>query len=201
LSGPEGTGTERLPDAAALDRLADELLPPLIAHFNASGLGELEVRRGDWRVRLRAPAGGRNPGAAEAAATPAGRKAARTPGGLVDAAAARPASGNGQTPAEPATGRDRPADGPAGRTSPERDTAMSPGVGYFTARDGLAAGTAVRSGDVLGHIDVLGVRVEVVAPAEGIVARLLADAGEAVEYGQALVRLDRSSSTATVRES
>jgi biotin carboxyl carrier protein len=42
----------------------------------------------------------------------------------------------------------------------------------------------------MGHIDVLGVRQEVVAPADGIVGRLLVEAGQAVEYGQELVRLD-----------
>jgi biotin carboxyl carrier protein len=83
----------------------------------------------------------------------------------------------------------------------ERHLATSPGVGYFTAREGVAAGSAIRGGDVLGHVDVLGVKVEVVSPADGIVARVLADGGEAVEYGQELVRLEPSPLAATVRES
>ena len=103
----------------------------------------------------------------------------------------------GRTPSE--TG-DRP-DSPPARGVAELDVATSPGVGYFTAREGLAAGSAVRGGDVLGHVDVLGVKVEVVSPADGIVSRVLADAGEAVEYGQELVRLDPSPSAAPVRES
>ena len=57
-------------------------------------------------------------------------------------------------------------------------------------RESIATGSQVRSGDVLGHVDVLGVRQEVVAPGDGIVARWLAEAGEAVEYGQDLVRLE-----------
>jgi biotin carboxyl carrier protein len=97
-------------------------------------------------------------------------------------------------------GGDRPESPPA-RGTPERDIAASPGVGYFTARDGLAAGSAVRGGDVLGHVDVLGVAVEVVAPGDGIVARVLAGGGEAVEYGQELVRLEPSVMGAPVRES
>ena len=40
-------------DAAAVGRLADELLPALIARLEASTLGELEIRRNGWRVRLR----------------------------------------------------------------------------------------------------------------------------------------------------
>ncbi len=40
---------------------------------------------------------------------------------------------------------------------------------------------------------MLGVRQEVVAPADGVVGRYLAEAGEAVEYGQELVRLEAAS--------
>jgi pyruvate/2-oxoglutarate dehydrogenase complex dihydrolipoamide acyltransferase (E2) component len=43
---------------------------------------------------------------------------------------------------------------------------------------------------VVGHVDVLGVPVDVVAPADGRLGRLYAAAGEAVEYGQELVRID-----------
>ena len=46
---------ERAADHAAIDRLTDELLPALIAKLGATGLGELEVREGAWRVRLRRP--------------------------------------------------------------------------------------------------------------------------------------------------
>ena len=45
-------------DHAAIDRLASELLPALIAKLGATGLGELEVRQDGWRVRLRRPADG-----------------------------------------------------------------------------------------------------------------------------------------------
>ncbi len=40
-------------DHAAIARLADELLPALIAKLATTQLGELEVREGDWHVRLR----------------------------------------------------------------------------------------------------------------------------------------------------
>ena len=36
------------------------LLPALIAKLGATGLGELEVREGEWRVRLRRPSDGRS---------------------------------------------------------------------------------------------------------------------------------------------
>ncbi len=68
--------------------------------------------------------------------------------------------------------------------------ATSPAVGYFTPREGWTTGRHVLSGDVVGYVDCLGVRQDVVAPADGFVGRLLAQAGEAVEYGQPLVHVD-----------
>ena len=51
--------------ARAHRRLADELLPALIARLSASSLGELEIREASWRIRLRRrrrhPAGGAAP--------------------------------------------------------------------------------------------------------------------------------------------
>jgi len=200
---PEVSGHDGPSDRAAIERLADELLSPIIAHFNASGLGELEIRRGGWRVRLRAPAAARFARAADGidagvSAGP-GRKASRMTGGLGAASTAGLASGIGQATADAAGGSDRPSDVPAARAAADAHVAASPGVGYFSLRDGLAAGSALRRGDVLGHVDVLGVKVEVVSPADSIVAQVLADGGEAVEYGQELVRLEPSA--APVRES
>ena len=72
----------------------------------------------------------------------------------------------------------------------EMDVARSPAVGYFTPARGLATGQLVRAGDVLGAVDILGVVQDVVAPQDGLVSRLLAEAGQAVEYGQPLVDID-----------
>jgi biotin carboxyl carrier protein len=49
----------------------------------------------------------------------------------------------------------------------------------------------VRAGDLLGHVDVLGVRQDVVTPEDGLIAALDAEPGEAVEFGQPLARLER----------
>jgi biotin carboxyl carrier protein len=57
----------------------------------------------------------------------------------------------------------------------------------------VTPGRRVRSGDVIGHVDVLGVRVEVASPSDGVVGRVLAQSGEAVEYGQELLRIDLAS--------
>ena len=67
---------ERLADHAAIDVLADELIPALIAKLGASGLGEIEVREGEWKVRLRRPADGTAP----AGGRRAGRSAAQSGG-------------------------------------------------------------------------------------------------------------------------
>jgi acetyl-CoA carboxylase biotin carboxyl carrier protein len=156
----------------ALTRLADELLPLLIARLGASGLGELEVRQDGWRVRLR-----RNgPNNAEPKqAAPAARPVARPAG--------HPERRHETAPGERGEGQ-------AARRERGRVAITSPAVGYYQPRDGLAVGTSVREGDLLGHVDVLGVRQDVVAPETGILTVLSAQPGEAVEYGQPLARLE-----------
>ena len=124
-----------------------------------STLGELEVRHGDWRVRV--------------------RRAAQ--GGQVAASVVTTAPSHAH--ADPGT--------PPAASAPTRsaDIATSPAVGYFAPRPELAVGARVASGDVLGWIDVLGVRQEVVAPVAGLVGKLLVGPGDPVEYGEELVQL------------
>src|SRR5450759_2876188 len=43
-------------DHDAIARLADDILPALIAKLTSGGLGEIEVRQGGWKARLRKPA-------------------------------------------------------------------------------------------------------------------------------------------------
>src|SRR5665811_1123728 len=43
-------------DHDTIARLADDLLPALIAKLASGGLGEIEVRQGGWKARLRKPA-------------------------------------------------------------------------------------------------------------------------------------------------
>jgi biotin carboxyl carrier protein len=66
----------------------------------------------------------------------------------------------------------------------------SPAVGFFVYADGLGPGLAVGKGDSLGHVEMLGVRHEVRAPRGGMVRSLVAESGEAVEYGQVVVELE-----------
>jgi biotin carboxyl carrier protein len=189
----------RAADHAAIDRLADELLPALAAKLGATGLGEIEVREGEWRLRVRRPADGINlgrrstdrpsrsqPGHAghgHARAAVEGHRAARPVG------AAHSTNGNS---ADSPVSRADAGDGGRRRTDsdPHRAIARSPAVGTFQPKSGMRAGTRVHAGDRLGVVDMLGVPQDVVAPGEGIVGQSLVEPGDAVEYGQELVVIE-----------
>ena len=173
----ERTPEERRADHAAIERLADELLPALVAKLGASGLGELDVREGGWRIRLRMPADAR---AARRATGPGrgGHLAASghpTPAALA-APTARAASATPGPEADP--------------DPPTRAVATAPAVGFYRPRPELVAGARVRAGDRLGTIDVLGVPQELVSPIDGIVGASLVEPGDPVEYGQEVVEIE-----------
>lgn len=101
--------------------------------------------------------------------------------------------------AGPATGPASPAAEAAAEPAPERPQApsgpasvgvSSPAVGFFVYADGLGPGLAVAKGDALGHVEMLGVRHDVRAPRGGTVRHLVAERGEAVEYGQVVLELE-----------
>ena len=92
---------------------------------------------------------------------------------------------SGHTPGAAASGSE------AGQDEPSNGSvARSTAVGYFTPGRDLVVGASVQAGDLLGTIDVLGISQEVTAPEDGIVAAVLAEDGQAVEYGQALAEID-----------
>jgi biotin carboxyl carrier protein len=186
---PPRSDEARRADHATIDRLADELLPALVAKLAASGLGELDVREGDWRVRLRMPGDGRarrgagargvirgeghGPGVHPAGAHAGGHGAsAAAPGARVVTAG---------SPAAPALSQ--------GDDGASRAVATAPAVGFFRPRPDLAVGARVRAGDRVGTVDVLGVPQEVVAPVDGVLGAALVEAGDPVEYGQELVEI------------
>jgi biotin carboxyl carrier protein len=160
-------------DHEAIGRLADELLPALMAKLAASGLGEIEVRESGWKARLRKPA----------ASAEARRSASR---GVVESAV-----GHGHAPTRPAPAHGRGteehngAGGDSGHVA-----ATSPAVGVYHPRRDLTVGAPVRAGDKIGWVDVLGVQQDVIAPVDGVIGSSLAESGEAVEYGQELVRIE-----------
>jgi acetyl-CoA carboxylase biotin carboxyl carrier protein len=191
-SGAE-PGTSHAADHAAIDRLATELLPALIARLGSTGLGELEVRQDGWRVRLRRPADGAHgrerrptPGASRAQPGHAGHAHGPVPVEGHRPARAAAISTNGSSPGQPvAVGPGAsaapliPVDGPT--------VATSPAVGIFKLNADSTPGRRVRAGDRIGVVDMLGVAQEVVAPVDGVLGEALVDSGDAVEYGQELV--------------
>jgi biotin carboxyl carrier protein len=154
-------------DHEAIGRLADELLPALIAKLTASGLGEIEVREAGWKARLRKPA------AREESHRPAVR-------------AADAHSGHGR----PGARDDHATDAAVEADAPEYPSVVSPAVGVFQPRKDLAIGMSVRAGDKVGFVDVLGVHQDVVSPVAGTIGASLVEAGEAVEYGQDLIQIE-----------
>lgn len=66
----------------------------------------------------------------------------------------------------------------------------SPAVGFFVYADGLGPGLSVEKGDPLGQVEMLGIRHDVRAPRRGTVRHLVAESGEAVEYGQVVLELE-----------
>jgi biotin carboxyl carrier protein len=179
--GARGSEASRKADHAGIARLADELLPALIAKLGTTQLGELEVREGEWQVRLRRPFG---------AAPGEGRRASDKP------SRSQPGhEGHGHGRAAPEGHRSSKggasSNGTGGHEAERsRTVATSPAVGIFQPGERAASGTRVRAGDSLGSVDVLGVPQDVTAPVDGIVGSTLVEPGTAVEYGQELIRIE-----------
>jgi biotin carboxyl carrier protein len=147
---------------ALVRRAADELLPQLTERLARHGLGEIEVRDGDLRVRaVRAVA------PTEPAPLPLPTRSLAGPGVV-------------------------PVDrvGPVLSSPSGNHGITSSAVGFFVYADGLGPGLAVEKGDELGHVEMLGVHHDVRAPRGGTVRHLVTETGEAVEYGQLLIEMD-----------
>lgn len=96
--------------------------------------------------------------------------------------------------AGPGAAADPPATIPVVPDPPSALAVPSPAVGFFVFADGLGPGMSVTKGDALGHVEMLGVRHDVRAPRAGTVRNLVAESGEAVEYGQVVVELEPAES-------
>jgi acetyl-CoA carboxylase biotin carboxyl carrier protein len=148
-------------ERATIARLADDVVPALIKRLGSSELGEIEVRQDGWRVRLRRGTAG---------------------------AAPVPTAGHAALPHKPAAVAHATDQAP--RRDQPRGQVKSPAVGFFTLRDGVAIGGKLRSGDIIGIVDVLGIRQEVVSPADGVLKALEVESGQAVEFGQPIGRVE-----------
>ena len=141
-------------------------LKTLIELVESSGIGELEIQEGEERVRI----------------TRAGAPAVHqfTSHGIAAAPAAAPAA-----PVAAAA--------PAAPEQPEGHLVKSPMVGTFyrAATPGgkpfVDVGDAVQQGDPLCIIEAMKLMNEIEADQAGVVKAVLAENGQAVEYGQPLV--------------
>jgi len=146
-----------------IEQAAADLIPQLTERLAQHGLGEIEVRQGDLRIRV-------------------ARALAQAP------AATAPTAATGRAaPAHSSLPTDRVVVVPSG---PAAQGVTSPAVGFFVYADGLGPGLPVDKGDELGHVEMLGVRHDVRAPRRGLVRNLVTETGEAVEYGQLLIEME-----------
>jgi glutaconyl-CoA decarboxylase len=173
---------QRQADHAGLARLSESLVPALVGKLNAGGLGELEVREGDWHIRLRrgtaAPRRHERPRHASTtmAPVPASSVAVPPPTPAAAAALANPAPSANPAPAD------------TGTAEPRQEAAVAPAVGIF--KPGSAVGSRVRAGDRVAVVDLLGIPQDVVAPIDGTVVEIYPQAGDGVEYGEELVLIE-----------
>ena len=105
----------------------------------------------------------------------------------------RVARAGAPTPAVVRAGRSATVTGTDATAAPATASSVgvaSPAVGFFVYADGLGPGLAVEKGDELGQVEMLGIRRDVRAPRRGTVRHLVAESGEAVEYGQVVLELE-----------
>ena len=150
----------------------------LLRLFNESGVGELEVQRGEDRVRIRRLEPERPP--AVTMMSPPTIPAA--PSAAPEAAPAAHAPAPAPTPVP----------GPAPEPEPTTILVKSPIVGTFyessspDAPPFVKVGDAVEMGQVLCIIESMKLMNEIEAEVAGIVAAKLVENGKPVEYGEAL---------------
>jgi acetyl-CoA carboxylase biotin carboxyl carrier protein len=145
----------------------------LIQLVTETGIAELEVERGDTRVRIRR-------------AGVAGQEIVATTAAVGAGAGAGPSSGDAAAPAGPfETPREKPSD-------PNLVLVKSPIVGTFyesSAPDAppfVSVGERIQPGKVLCIIESMKLMNEIEAEMAGIVESRLVMNGQPVEYGEAL---------------
>ena len=149
-----------------------EQIEQLLQFMTEHNLEEFEYSRGDLRIRLRKPSAG------VVLASPRGRAHAES----LDTAlgeATHPASGAGAAASEP-------------RTSEDLHLVKSPIVGTFYAAPSpgsdpfVKVGARVETGQTLCIVEAMKLMNEIEADVSGELVKVFVEAGQPVEYGQAL---------------
>lgn len=158
-----------------------ESVRDLIDMMKKGGIGELDLKAGDVKIRLRSES------VALAAAAPV---------------ISMPATAMAY-PAAPAlapmiTESTTSAAGPEARPSNEGHVVTSPMIGtyYSASAPGeppfVNVGDEVETGQVIGIIEAMKIMNEITADKSGVVVEIMVDNAEAVEYGTPLIRISSS---------
>jgi acetyl-CoA carboxylase biotin carboxyl carrier protein len=160
-----------------------EEIKELLQIFNASGVGELELQRGENRLRIRRAATGPEYAVtAPDSSSPAGN-AASSPASSSTGAHSSAASGSS---ASASTGTDE------GTPNAGESLVKSPIVGTYydapapDAPPFVKVGDSIEPGQVLCIIESMKLMNEIEAEIAGVVASKLVENGKPVEYGEAL---------------
>ena len=141
----------------------------LIEMLEESGIAEIEIHEGEESVRV----------SRQSSVAPA-----QTVVQLPEAAAVRPVTGSGED--------STPESGTTEDAMPEGFVEKAPMVGIFYASPApgkppfVELGKTVVKGDVLCIIEAMKIMNQVEAETSGVVAKIMVDNGEPVEYGQPL---------------
>jgi biotin carboxyl carrier protein len=175
---------QRQADHAGLARLSESLVPALVSKLNAGGLGELEVREGDWHIRLRrgTAAPRRHERPRHAATVAAQAQAPASAAAAASSPTAAPGAASPAITATPASAEAAPAE------VAHQEPALAPTVGVF--KPGAAVGARVRAGDRVASVDLLGIPQDVAAPIDGVVVEIFAQEGDGVEYGEEVLLVE-----------
>lgn len=175
--------TEHENEAQAAPENIIESVHDLIEMMNKGGIGELDLKTEDFKIRLR---------------TEAVALATATPVMSMPPAYSMPPM-PGMAPSMEHDLGSVPIDEPV-----EKDghVVTSPMIGTFYSASApgepayVQVGDEVETGQVVGIIEAMKIMNEITADQSGVVTELLIDNAEAVEYGSPLIRISNSNSAA-----
>jgi acetyl-CoA carboxylase biotin carboxyl carrier protein len=146
-----------------------DLIRELAGLLEETGLGEIEIARGDWKIRIARPVAQVVGAAPQTASAPVAQTAP---------AAAQPA----ESVAAPA------ADGPGTLKSPMVGTAYLTPDPHSPAF--VSVGGRVNEGDTVMIIEAMKVMNAIPAHRSGVVREILVSGGQPIEFGQALMVIE-----------
>lgn len=173
--------TEHENETQAAPDSITESVRDLIEMMNKGGIGELDLKTGDFKIRLR---------------TEAVALASATPVVSMPPSYSMPSMPGFAPSVEHDLGTAAAAEAPA---EMEGHLVTSPMIGTFYAASApgepayVQVGDEVETGQVIGIIEAMKIMNEITADKSGVVTEILVDNAEPVEYGSPLIRISSSS--------